>query len=317
MRRFLLCAAAMTGLLGSLVVAPANATFAGREGKITFVRSNQVYTVAKGGGTVKQLTTSGKNYRPKWSLDGKRIAYINETTTGVKDIWTMTATGTKKTRVTTTGNVTSNPAWSPDGKLIAYAAGTRCAAAPPIFCGNPGYTIRSTAPFGAPQLLGISVDRYLAWSPDGTHLAVFNDDSQDSPDYGLHFYYPATGQDDVIAATGSDGAGYADWSDLAFGPTGAFGYGEVYRGDDGGMDPPAVRIIYPCARARWTCLPTDPGTFTTIQGDRSPAPSPSNAHMAFTNDSSGTPKIYTSTITGQSRKLIVTNGYQPDWQSLH
>ena len=48
----------------------------------------------------------------------------------------------------------------------------------------------------------------------------------------------------------------------------------------------------------------------------SPVPSPSNAHMAFVNASSGTPKVYVATITGANRHVIVTNGYTPDWQPL-
>ena len=36
-------------------------------GKLAFVRSNQIYTATTTGGAVRQLTTSGKNYRPHWS----------------------------------------------------------------------------------------------------------------------------------------------------------------------------------------------------------------------------------------------------------
>ena len=37
--------------------------------------------------------------------------------------------------------------------------------------------------------------------------------------------------------------------------------------------------------------------------------------MAFTNSTSGRPRIYVASITGDNRHLL-TNGYQPDWQPL-
>jgi len=54
--------------------APAEATFTGTDGRIAFVRSNQIYTIAPSGGTATKLTSTGKNYRPEWSPDGTRIA---------------------------------------------------------------------------------------------------------------------------------------------------------------------------------------------------------------------------------------------------
>jgi hypothetical protein len=38
--------------------------------------------------------------------------------------------------------------------------------------------------------------------------------------------------------------------------------------------------------------------------------------MALVNATSGTPKICVATITGAQRQVVVTNGYQPDWQPL-
>lgn len=70
-----------------------------------------------------QLTTEGQNYRPKWSPDGKRIAYIHETAAGAKDVWVMNADGSNQQQVTTVGNVTAEPSWSPDGQWIAFGAG--------------------------------------------------------------------------------------------------------------------------------------------------------------------------------------------------
>jgi Tol biopolymer transport system component len=159
-----------------VLVAPAGATYIGREGKLAFVRANQIYTranqiytVAKTGSAVTQLTSSGKNYRPHWSPNGKRIAYIHEAAAGARDVWVMSATGTGKTAVTTSGDVIAAAIWSPDGKVLAFAAGPK---------DSQLYVLRSAAPFGprvavtaysfnSGETINVLVDRFMAWSRDG------------------------------------------------------------------------------------------------------------------------------------------------------
>src|SRR5690348_6299622 len=99
-----------TLLAAALVAAPASA--AKDTGKLAFVRANQIYTATTTGGSVKQLTTSGKNYRPHWSPDGTRIAYVHEAPAGHRDIWVMKGDGTGKKQVTHLGD-TTEPSWSP------------------------------------------------------------------------------------------------------------------------------------------------------------------------------------------------------------
>lgn len=312
MRRLILAVAAATALLAGLLAAPASATYVGNEGQLAFVRANQIYTVASTGGTVKKLTSAAKNYRPKWSPDGKRIAYIHETAGGARDVWLMKANGTGKTQVTHVGDVSAAAVWSPDGKSLAFGAG-----------GDTGFAslhkIKSTAPFGSPTLLrgyytgcegcdgespankhAIDVDRFLAWSADGSRIAIFNHADAQLDD-ALYIYNVDSGEAAQFYATGGECCGFLEWSDLAWGTDGAFGYGEVNTGDFDGSDP-YVKIVYP--------------GFASAEGDRSPAPSPTNAHLAFTNTTSGTPRIYVATIHGAGRHRVVTNGYQPDWQPL-
>src|SRR3954468_2578990 len=146
MRRLILAAAPAPAIITTLAAAPANAAYVGHEGKIAFVRSNQIYTVAKTGGSVTKLTNSAKNYRPKWSPDGGRIAYVHEAA-GSKDVWVMKVDGTGKTQVTHLGTVSAAAVWSPNGKVLAFGAGPMSVAGAQVF------TIRSTAPFGAPVAL--------------------------------------------------------------------------------------------------------------------------------------------------------------------
>ena len=122
MRRLMLAVAVVTALLAT-VATPAGAAYAGGDGRLAFVRAKQIYTVTPAGGAVKQLTYAGRNVRPKWSPNGKRIAYVHETATGAKDVWVMAANGSNKQQVTRVGNVTAAPSWSPDGRWLAFASG--------------------------------------------------------------------------------------------------------------------------------------------------------------------------------------------------
>ena len=79
---------------------------------------NQIYLVSTDGGIPKQLTEGDKsNTAPRWSPDGKRLAF----TTGGQ-IWTMNADGTDKKQITKISSGAGNPVWSPDGKLIAFVS---------------------------------------------------------------------------------------------------------------------------------------------------------------------------------------------------
>jgi Tol biopolymer transport system component len=309
-RRLMLAVAVVSALMASVLATPASATYAGRDGRLAFVRGQQIFTVAPSGGTATKLTRDGKNFRPKWSPDGKRIAFIHQTPAGSRDIWVMSATGSNKTRVTRLGNVTAEATWSPNGKTLAFAAGD-----------NPEFgqlsTIRSTAPFGTPtaiqgylrdctdcdngstDLAPIYVDQFVAWSPDGTTIAVFNHDDGRFDD-AIYKYDVATRESHRYAATGDDLFGYIDFSDLAWGPHGDFGYGAAATGEFDGADP-FVKLVYP--------------GFAPVEGDRSPAPSPLGTRLAFVNSTSSVPNIYVATASGGNRR-VVTRGHQPDWQPL-
>ncbi len=187
--------ALLAGLVGVVVTAStASATYPGRDGRIAFVRHGQIYTVRPDGSGLRQLTTSGTNSHPKWGPQGHRIAFVHETADGATDVWVMGARGLRKKQVTHVGNATE-PTWSPDGQSLAFGGGDLSALE----------KVSSKAPFGSPtDLLAyetgkccgdelpedahpLNVDRFVAWSPDGTRIAVYNHDD-DHLDDAIYMY---------------------------------------------------------------------------------------------------------------------------------
>ncbi|MDQ3750705.1 MAG: DPP IV N-terminal domain-containing protein, partial [Acidobacteriota bacterium] len=76
----------------------------------------QIYTVSTGGGTPKQISKDTKSSSsPRWSPNGRKIAFINGS-----QIWTMDADGDDTKQITKISSGASNPVWSPDGKYIAF-----------------------------------------------------------------------------------------------------------------------------------------------------------------------------------------------------
>lgn len=312
-----LAALAITVAGVGLTATAASATAPGGDGKLALVRSNQIYTIRANGSGLVKLTSTGKNYRPKWSPNGNRLAYVHETAAGRKDLWVMQANGSGKRQVTTLGTVSTPGSWSPDGANIAFGAtiGTDFEATL--------HKVKSTAPFGSPvQLLGyftnctgceepdvrpIPVDRFLAWSTDGATIALFNHyDAQ--LDDALYMYDVATGEARQVDATGAECCGEYEWLDLFWGPTNGFGFTWVDR-EYFGQDPNYVKIFYSSTNSSSRPIT---GGFVAHDRDTGGAPSPSGRYMAFTNPSGGA-KVYIANVDGSGRRVL-TAGYQPDWQ---
>jgi dipeptidyl aminopeptidase/acylaminoacyl peptidase len=79
---------------------------------------NQIYVAPVSGGNPRQLTSGGSSSSsPRWSADGKKIAYI----TGGQ-IWIMDADGSDKQQLTKLSTGAGGPVWSADGKWIAFSS---------------------------------------------------------------------------------------------------------------------------------------------------------------------------------------------------
>lgn len=79
-----------------------------------------VWVVATTGGSPQQLITSDKNdYSPRWSADGKSLAFIS-TRDGAPQIYVAGADGSNPRKITSAPGGVGDFIWSPNGKLFAF-----------------------------------------------------------------------------------------------------------------------------------------------------------------------------------------------------
>jgi dipeptidyl aminopeptidase/acylaminoacyl peptidase len=88
----------------------------------TNARPTQIWRVPSEGGTARQLTHEGsRNQRPRWSPDGRRIAFLSNQT-GIQQIWMMDAGGGSQLPLSASSVDLDGILWSPDGTKLLFTA---------------------------------------------------------------------------------------------------------------------------------------------------------------------------------------------------
>lgn len=135
--------------------------------EIAFVSGGDIWTAPLRGGEARLLVAhEASESRPRYSPDGKRLAFVSDRTGG-GDIYILTfATGTLE-RLTFDEGLERLDGWSYDGRWIYFSSTSRDIAGM-----NDIYRVKATG--GTPML--VSADRYTgeffaAPSPDGTRIA--------------------------------------------------------------------------------------------------------------------------------------------------
>lgn len=91
-------------------------------GLIAFSNGGSIWTIRPDGSGLTRVTTSGRAVVPRWSRDGRRLAFVEDVGTAnatAYDIVTMRADGSDRRTIATGGN-NIDPSWSPDDMFILF-----------------------------------------------------------------------------------------------------------------------------------------------------------------------------------------------------
>lgn len=133
---------------------------------VVFAYSGDLWIASRAGGAAKRLTSHpGDEYFPKFSPDGKWIAFTGEYD-GNPDVYVIPAEGGEPRRLTFHPSRDIVLGWTPDGKYILFRSDRR--AAPP----SRTTKLFLVSPEGGPaKVLPVPRGALTSFSPDGTKIA--------------------------------------------------------------------------------------------------------------------------------------------------
>ncbi|MCX6550913.1 MAG: S9 family peptidase, partial [Acidobacteria bacterium] len=134
-------------------------------------RNNDIWIVPVAGGEPAKLVATDKSEdRPRWSPDGKHIAFVS-TRDGGSQIWVIPATGGEPRKLTTIATEASGVTWSPDGKWLAFVSDVfpECGDAA---CNERKLKDRETSKVRAHMADGLLFRHWTAWK-DGVYSHLF------------------------------------------------------------------------------------------------------------------------------------------------
>ncbi len=143
--------------------------------QITFVYGGDIWVMPKTGGTAIQVTHSpGEESWPRFSPDGKSIAYT-ASYNGNLDVYVMPASGGIPVRITYQSHFDRMVDWHPDGQHILFASGRES--------GRQSYRqlYLVSKNGGFPEKLKIPYGELASYSPDGNYLAYITKITENYP----------------------------------------------------------------------------------------------------------------------------------------
>src|SRR5438046_4755622 len=83
-----------------------------------------IYVTPAAGGMARKITdTTWDSASPRWSPDGRRIAFTSNRDGDRDNVFVVEATGSETKQLTNVDEIVTEIAWRPDGKSIAFSAG--------------------------------------------------------------------------------------------------------------------------------------------------------------------------------------------------
>jgi hypothetical protein len=261
-----------------ILVAPAQASFPGVNGKIAFTRGGDIYTVSPDGSGEARLTNTGDNQSPAWSPDGTKIAFASFRGATDWAIYTMNADGTGVVKAFSGG---LEPTWSPDGAKIAFVSSM----------GNKDiYTANLDGSDRIDLTNDPAPDEQPSWSPDGSRIAFTSYRPSVSP----------TGKDVYLMSNdGSDQTKISTSHQDDYDPT---------------WSPDGKRVLFASNdlyNHLW--IWGDPHQTTVRGAGVQPTWSPDGTEIALANYINGDYTIEQLTLDGSVVNVPPISGSDPDW----
>jgi len=286
-------AIACATLVGTLATATAQAPGLGEGGgRILFVKDGDLWVLDTGG--AHPLATGGTFSQPSWAPDGSGLAYVYRGT-NFADIFVTDDQGQNQKRLTNSQSTILNdndwnfrPAWSPDGQQIAYVSDH--ASTFPALWLMSAIDGSGRHAMATPGLQPEAAIDALAWSPDGSQLAitVFNDPG---PTQIALLPMGATGRRLGRILTDLPGGAL----DPAWSPDGSW---LAFAGRDGY----AVEMF---------AVQPDGTSVTKLTSDgqlaRSPAWSPDGRHVAYLSNKTGFFEVWIIDVQADASGALVTS----------
>lgn len=83
-----------------------------------------LYLISTAGGSPRRFSRGKSDYQPRWSPDGRRLAFVSTRDDEKGQIYLIDLAGGEAQQLTAMPNGASDPAWSPDGRRLAFIAPT-------------------------------------------------------------------------------------------------------------------------------------------------------------------------------------------------